>query len=118
MSQLFDMIVGSETGAIIATTLVVPKEKGSTVNKYDASKAVEFFEKNLDKLYVDSKFSGGMQFLFSFLFLVVFGIIAYKSSEIYFRDTAQDTRLQELQALLKFFKKVHKGKINESDKDF
>lgn len=57
---MFDMIVGSETGAIIAASLVVPDAAGSKVNKYNASRAVEFFETNVDKLYVDSKFSGGM----------------------------------------------------------
>jgi len=57
---MFDMIVGSETGAIIATSLVVPEEKGSKVNKYFADEAVKFFETNLDKLYIDSKFSAGM----------------------------------------------------------
>lgn len=57
---MFDMIVGSETGAIIATTLVVPDKKGSTLNKFYANRTVEFFEKNIDKLYIDSKFSAGM----------------------------------------------------------
>lgn len=86
MSKMFDMIVGSETGAIIATTLVVPESKGSTVNKFYANKAVKFFEDNLDALYVDSKFSAGMQFLISFGFLAIFGFISYMTASVYFKD--------------------------------
>lgn len=112
---MFDMIVGSETGAIIAASLVVPDASGSKVNKYNASRAVEFFETNVDKLYVDSKFSGGMQFLISFLFLIIFSFIAYKSAEVYFRDPKQDDRLKWLSQLLKLVKKLKKGKIQDDD---
>lgn len=34
MAEMFDMIVGSETGAIIATTLVVPDAADPKLNKY------------------------------------------------------------------------------------
>jgi len=57
---MFDMIAGSETGAIIAASLVVPEESGSKLNKFYGDTAVKFFEDNIDKLYVDSKFSAGM----------------------------------------------------------
>jgi len=48
------MIAGSETGAIIAATLVTPKEPGSSEPKYTAARAVKFFEDNIDVLYIDS----------------------------------------------------------------
>ena len=57
---MFDMIAGSETGAIIAASLVVPEESGSKLNKFYGDTAVKYFEDNIDKLYVDSKFSAGM----------------------------------------------------------
>ena len=57
MTELFDMIAGSETGAIIATTLVIPnddKNKTTRKNKFYSEKAIEFFERNLSTLYHDS----------------------------------------------------------------
>ena len=56
MYELFDMISGSETGAIIASTLVIPNDDTSSTqkNKYFVSKATEFFDQNIDTIYVDS----------------------------------------------------------------
>lgn len=58
MYEMFDMISGSETGAIIAATLISPKSKGDVSkgdlkNKYWATKAVSFFKENVDLLYID-----------------------------------------------------------------
>lgn len=118
MSSMFDMIVGSETGAIIATSLVVPKEKGSTINRFYGDESVKFFKKNIDTLYIDTKMTAGMQVFICFLFLTLFGFAAYKAAEMYFRNPIQDTRLIELNNLLKLFKKIKKGKMTEESEEF
>lgn len=46
MTELFDAIAGSETGAIIASTLSIPESKGSKKGKYFAEKSTKFFEKH------------------------------------------------------------------------
>ena len=61
MTELFDMISGSESGAIIASSLVLPSDDDHTKSKYYASKAVEFFDKNLDFLYKDHQMSTAMK---------------------------------------------------------
>jgi len=56
MSELFDMIAGSETGAIIGATLVLKNEAGNYTqqkNKYFADRAVQFFLDHGDSLYMD-----------------------------------------------------------------
>jgi len=115
---MFDMIVGSETGAIIATSLVVPKEKGSKINKFYGDEAVKFFKKNIDTLYIDTKMTAAAQVFISFLFLTISGLAAYKAAEMYFRNPTQDTRLLELNNLLKIFKKIRKGKMTEDADEF
>ena len=58
MPELFDMIAGSETGAIIASTLLIknedPKTMASQPNKYFVNKSKEYFIDNVDFLYKDS----------------------------------------------------------------
>ena len=58
MPELFDMIAGSETGAIIATTLVLPNKDAATMedqpNLYFATKSQKFFSDNVDTLYHDN----------------------------------------------------------------
>lgn len=49
MYELFDMIAGSETGAIIAATITVPDmdnldKDGKPKNKYWATRASSFFK--------------------------------------------------------------------------
>ena len=47
MTELFDMIAGSETGAIIGASLVIPNDDSATSatqkNKYFATKSLAFF---------------------------------------------------------------------------
>ena len=58
MTELFDMISGSETGAIIATTISLPnkdpKTKATQKNLFFADRAVQFFRNHVDTLYRDS----------------------------------------------------------------
>ena len=53
MPELFDMISGSETGAMIASTLVVASTdpKSQRINKYFANETAKFFYDNSDTLY-------------------------------------------------------------------
>ena len=57
MPEIFDMISGSETGAIIASSLVLPNDDPETnkiqPNKYFAGEASKFFYKYSSELYVD-----------------------------------------------------------------
>lgn len=59
MNELFDMVAGSETGAIIAATIAQPKEAGSQEAKHFAKKATDFFLRNIDVMYVDAALSKG-----------------------------------------------------------
>lgn len=59
MPELFDMIAGSETGALIASSLVVPNLDPATnatqINKFWANDTSEYFKINAASLYVDQK---------------------------------------------------------------
>jgi len=55
MSKLFDMIAGSETGAIIAATLSVPDEKNPGQPKYFADHNIKWFKTYTDTLYRDRR---------------------------------------------------------------
>lgn len=59
MTELFDLIAGSETGAIIGANLAIPNDdpdtKATQKNKYFADHSVDFFEKNQQALYHDAK---------------------------------------------------------------
>ena len=53
MTELYDVIAGSETGGIIATFLVVPESSEDKSPKFWATDAAIFFEENVDFLYKD-----------------------------------------------------------------
>jgi len=60
MNELFDMIAGSETGAIIAATLAQAKDGSSTEPKYYVETAGKFFKDNVDTLYADGELQAGV----------------------------------------------------------
>lgn len=86
MSELFDMVAGSETGAIIASTLAQAKASGSKEPKYNAQTATDFFERNVDVMYVDATLGEGWQVLIYILGILIFGTISYMSAFYYFRN--------------------------------
>ena len=80
MNELFDMIAGSETGAIIASTLAQAKDGSTTEPKYYVDTAGDFFKANVDIMYADGELKAGVQVVVYFFGLLIFGFIAYQAA--------------------------------------
>lgn len=82
MPELFDMIAGSDTGAIIASTLVVPKQPGTDeskdwkINQFWAKSSMEFFMSN-SELWESTSLSIWWQLLITILLSVSMGSICF-----------------------------------------
>jgi len=67
MHEMFDMITGSGTGAIIASSLVVPNDdpatKDTQQNKYFAETSVKYFYDHMKDMYHQRKPSDFMKFV-------------------------------------------------------
>jgi len=87
MYELFDMLAGSETGAIIASTLVVPNDdpKSKQRNKHWSTKSSSFFKENVDILYQESNMPESIKSILSLIFVILVGVIAFKTAGFYFR---------------------------------
>ena len=83
MAELFDMIAGSETGAIIASTLALKNNNANSKqkNKFFADKAVSFFDRNQDSLYMDSKMPAWGVILITALASILVGIPVFLGFE-------------------------------------
>jgi len=72
--ELFDMVAGSGTGAIIGASLVVKNDDVKTMkaqpNKNFADKALKFFKDEVDNIYVDDHMS---IYTYYFWFLLLVG---------------------------------------------
>ena len=79
MVELFDMIVGSETGSIIATTLALKNDESNSKqpNKFFADSAIKFFDATINGIYYDIKMPTSLMFFIYLLFLGSFGSLAY-----------------------------------------
>lgn len=116
MTELFDAISGSETGAIIASSLVVknPDASSSQKNKYFSTESIKYFVDNTDVLYIDTRMTAGIKFLFTAIFIILFSAIAYKAAEFYFRNPIRNQRIDQLIEYLKIKKKILKKKCESS----
>lgn len=101
MSELFDYIAGSETGAIIGATLLLKNDDPETLakgqqNKYFADKTIDWFEENIETLYRDSQMPRAVQ-----MFLVLFltggcAILVYKLVEKHYSTPDYDDKTTRL----------------------
>lgn len=101
MTELFDMVAGSETGAIIATNLVLPNDDADTKaeqkNKYFADHSVAFFKENAD-VYRDKQVPWWMKLIFwaaAVLFIVclAYGLHVKCARREQFHAVAENLRL-------------------------
>lgn len=118
MNELFDMVAGSETGAIIAGILAEPKEAGSTKAKHTAAKAVEYFTDNTDTFYRNSELGAGWKVFIYILGLIIFGTAAYFSAYYYFNRGKKSTRIESIRTLMRLTKKLVKGNISNEQFTF
>ena len=100
MGELFDMIAGSETGAIIAASLVVPNDNPATndtqPNKYWASKSANFFTTRVDTFYVDSAMPEGIKVLITGGFFIITSFLSFKIGKKCYSDPKKQGRLMQL----------------------
>lgn len=126
MPTLFDTIAGSETGAIIASALVIPSEDKATgtdennpnnkTNKNWAMDVKRWFYDNTDRLYKNDHVPGWAKFLIGIFFAAIFAGIGYKLAEKHYHDPHYDGNLQELKTLIRLDKKINKGKATDEHK--
>jgi hypothetical protein len=112
MPELFDMIAGSETGALIGSILVQPNEDISTnatqVNKYWASYASSMFWDESGKLYVDQD----MPFFIRLLILCIFmslisGLVYYCFHRKYRLKPGYEDKIEQLSVMIENYKEIH-----------
>ena len=111
MHHLFDMVAGSETGAIIAAVLAQPKSGSATEAKNNASMAVEYFKTNTNSLYRNSRLGAGWKAFIYIIGIIIFGTAAYFSAYYYFNRGKPNARIESLRNLLRLTKKFVKGSL-------
>lgn len=123
MPELFDMISGSETGAIIATTITLPNTDPATSaiqkNRFFADRAVRFFEENVDTLYRDSQMGWFPKLVIIVAAILILGSFSYWATYKLFQVSDFDERVTELTTLIKLRKRAIKknGCLNPTDEE-
>ena len=120
MPELFDMIAGSETGAIIASSLLLKNDDPVTMatqpNKFFANKSMEYFVNNVDILYKDSQMPFFMKALITIFTIVVVSSLSYLYTEKAYDYPDFDRKIENLKALMSMRKKQVKGKDFDQEK--
>lgn len=115
MPELFDMITGSETGAIIATSLVIPNDDPSTNktqdNKFFSEKTKDFFERNVDTLYHDIHMPLALKMVIYLFIVVMMCFFTYWRVYWYFYIEGFNERFMQIKDLIKMRKRQLKQEI-------
>ena len=114
MTELFDMIAGSETGAIIASTLVLknddPKTMAIQKNKFFVSEAMDYFKENVDVIYQDKRMPFFLKALVTVFAIVFITSFAFLYTEKQYNYPDFDIKIANLKQLISLRKKEVKGK--------
>lgn len=83
---MFDMIAGSETGAIIASSLSIKNTNSSLDrrNAHYADTALQFFKENADTLYRDAYMSTFVRWFFTLLITTAGGYLGFWLADKFF----------------------------------
>ena len=105
------MIAGSETGAIIASSIVTESNKTPLF----VDKAIEFFNVNNRLLYHDISMPLGLKLLFYVFIVGILSYFAYKSVYMHFYIDGFNERYLQIKDIIKLRKKQLKQRIRLDD---
>lgn len=105
MPELFDIIAGTETGAIIAGSLVIPG-KNTSENDFVAMYAEDskrFFKNHAKDLFVSQELSFWWNLLISSVFALLLAMLVFSCLRKYYKiDPRKVKHLSEVQLMIHF----------------
>ena len=110
------MVAGSESGAVIASTIAGPKKKFAT-------EAVKYFNKTVETVYAERSMGIGFKILFSIMILAAFFLICLAVVYKCCYNNRRNEYIEELLDFIKASKKVERVRMTaegegvELDKD-
>lgn len=121
ISEMFDMVAGSETGAIIAASIAT-KNKNATLTRKNAlyaDTALKFFEEYGDVLYRDAYLSSGVKFFLLILFSTIGGYLGYKIAFFFITIPQYEEVIDKLKQYCNQLQKlyIYKSQLDVSDED-
>ena len=101
MTELFDYISGSDTGAIIAGSLLLKNTDTATLaegqnNKYWANESVKWFEDNVEVLYRDARMPVALQVFIIIFFVILFTYLVFTLVRSHYRIKDFDINIEKL----------------------
>ena len=121
MHELFDMVAGSETGAIIATTISLPNDNSTTkatqANKYFADTAVNWFAENVDTLYRDQQMPIWFRIIIELIFMSLFGFVAYWFTNWLLHIDHFEQHIKDLRCIIRMRKKENRKDMVTEDEE-
>ena len=120
MPELFDIIAGTETGAIIAGSLVIPGENTSEddfVAMY-AHNSKEFYRHQSKNLFVSQELSFWWNILISAVFASLLSVLTFACLRKYFKiDVRKVKHLSEVQLMIHFQTEIASGAMQHEENE-
>lgn len=117
LSKIFDMVAGTSTGSLLATSVVIPEVNNLTTNRYYADDAIEIYTtrgKDVFQKYVLSPIFYALGIIG---FSAVGGMIGLQIGKKIYKNREHEESIKDLKMLIKKRKYVCKRKDNESQEE-
>ncbi len=104
MSELFDLLAGTSTGSLLATTLVIPNLDPETnqtqKNKYFAQTGLDMYLKHGAEVFQRNEISNLALWLGVAIFTLLGGIIGFTTGYLRYHDKHTEETLQAFETLI------------------
>ena len=121
MPELFDVIDGTETGAIIGGSLVIPNDSSTGEDDFVAmyaGESKEFFKNHTNSLYVSRELNFWWNILISIIFASLLGLLVYLCLRKYYKvDPRKVKHLSEVQHMISFQNDINSGAMQPEEKE-
>lgn len=119
VTELFDLVAGSETGGIIATSLVIPNRdpvtKQEQKNAYFSTDVIGYFERNTDTLYFDHQMPPIQKVIIVVYLMGILCYVVFLSCQRRYHIEGFNERIIDLKTYLKMKKRIIKDKEHKCD---
>ena len=122
MPELFDLIAGSETGAIIATMINLPNDDPESAvyqkNKYFASNTTEWFLNTSSSLYHNPKLPFWLNASITVLICLAICVPLYRKIKSYYHEDGFESTVENLRYMLKTLTGYQSPENHKPDKKY
>lgn len=119
MAELFDLVAGTSTGSLLATSIVMPNDdtNSTRINKYFAEKAIQVYTEMNSIVFTKFEIPTKNRIIGTIVFIIAGALTGFYIGSKIYTNSHYESNLKKLNVLLRSKMEVLDGTENSSVQD-